>query len=272
MPGKKVVTNDLPSKITVQLKTSGYRVLLYNFQKQQHPIDIDVNASLRNFNDGLDAHAFPTQSFFLAFIRQLGKDVTIVGFQPDSIVFNFSDRITRVLPVELSLSLRLEKQYDTSGTILIDPQTVEVSGPPSVVNEMTKVITEPLVLRDVKTAQNANVKLVMNKRLLYSKEEVKVTIPIEKFTEGVVSIPVFPQNVAKGYSLKTFPDKVKVRYLVSISKYNKISPGMFRAIIDAKDLEKQHPEKVVVELVGKPDFVREATLESERLDYIMRKE
>jgi hypothetical protein len=129
-----------------------------------------------------------------------------------------------------------------------------------------------LSVTSVKAPLKTKVKLITNRLLTYSTDKVDVYIPVEKFTEGVIEVPVQPTNLAKGFSLKTFPDKVKVRYMVSLSRYNKISPAMFKAVVDASGLEKEHPEKIVVQLIQKPEFIRMAELESERLDYIMRKE
>ena len=40
-------------------------------------------------------------------------------------------------------------------------------------------------------------------------------------------------NVETGYSLKTFPDKITVRYQVALSKYNDVNAGQFDAVVDA---------------------------------------
>jgi hypothetical protein len=42
-------------------------------------------------------------------------------------------------------------------------------------------------------------------------------IPVEKVTEGVVEVPVHVINVESGYTLKTFPDKVSVRFMVRLA-------------------------------------------------------
>lgn len=272
IPGKKVVMNELPTKVTVNIRATGFRILSYDFERKQEPVTIDIGARLRNIRKDQDVVTISTQGFLNDFSRRLGHDAVITGFQPDSIVFSFSDRIVRPVPVVLDLQLDMEKQYDTTGLIAVTPSVIEVSGPPSLINAMDKIKTEPLVLEQVKGSVKKKVKLLTNKKMSYSAEYVDVFIPVEKFTEGITEVPVQAINIPKGYSLKTFPDKVKVRYIVTLSRYNRIRPEMFRAVVDAKDLEKQHPDKVVVLLTEQPDFIRHPDLETERLDYIMRKE
>ena len=47
---------------------------------------------------------------------------------------------------------------------------------------------------------------------------------------------------------------------------------MFDAIVDATNLENTHPDKVTIQLITRPAFVRTAVAEPERVDYILRKQ
>src|SRR5687768_11774206 len=45
LPGKKVVMNDLPTKIAVQLRTTGFRIMSFGLSKEQPPVEVDVAGS-----------------------------------------------------------------------------------------------------------------------------------------------------------------------------------------------------------------------------------
>lgn len=272
MPGKKVVTNDLPAKIRVSLKASGFRILSFDFQKKRSPVVIDIANGLKKYSASGEVMSVSTQGFVNEFYKELGKRVTITGLQPASIVFNFSDRITKRLPVVLDLYLSLEKQYDTIGIVKVDPAFIDVSGPPSLMDTLSSLHTVPFNQYKVHAPIQSMVKLMTNRLLNYSVDQVKVTIPVEKVTEGITEVMVEAVNIPKGFSMKVFPDRIKVKYIVALSKYNQVNSSMFRAIVDATDLDHQHPDKVIVQLVRKPDFVRFADVESPRIDYIMHKE
>ena len=89
MPGKKVIMNELPSKINVNLKTTGFKILSFGLQKEQKTLEIDIAEKFTNTKINTDFFALPTSFFLQDFSRELGKDVAIVRFDPDSIVFNF---------------------------------------------------------------------------------------------------------------------------------------------------------------------------------------
>jgi hypothetical protein len=114
--------------------------------------------------------------------------------------------------------------------------------------------------------------LIPNHLLSYSSAEVEFRLPVEKFTEGTEEIEIHPVNVAYGYSLKTFPDKVKVRYLVSISNYNKVDASMFDAIVQGGEKGNRPGSKLEVSIITKPSFIRITRLEPEKVDYILRKQ
>jgi YbbR domain-containing protein len=272
LPGKKVVINELPSNISVNLKTTGFKIMSFGFQKAHEPIEIDVSTSLKNAPINTDVLALPTKLFLSDFSREIGAEVEITGFVPDSIIFNFSDLITRRIPVFLNYKASFEKQFDSTGSPVVSPEFIDVSGPPSVVNQLNYIHTEAVTLTDLKGTVKQKAKLIKNRNTSYNLDEVEFTLPVEKFTEGSVEIEVNPMNVKEGYSLKTFPDKVKVRYMVALSRYNKINKSMFDAVVDASDLEKSHPSKLSVKLVTTPSIVRTTLIEPENVDYILRKQ
>ncbi len=272
IPGKKVVINDLPKNISVIIKANGFKIFTYSLKKNIDPITIDVASKMKSASVSSGVLSIATKTFVTDFNDQLGKDIVITGFEPDSIVFNLRDRETKLVPVVIDLKATFERQYDTTSAPISQPMFVEVSGPPSLVRNIKNVKTELIDVGPLKANYKAKVNLVTNRLLTYNISNVEVVVPVEKFTEGTVEITVNPINVTKGYSLKTFPEKVSIKYITSLSNYNKVSSAMFDAIVDAAGLEKAHPEKISVQLITRPDIVRAATLEPERVDYILRKQ
>lgn len=272
LPGKKVLMNEMPSQIAVQLKTSGFKIISLGFQKNHEPVEVDVASSLHNTLLSSEVLAISTQTFLVDFSRELGKDVTITGFQPDSIIFNFSDIITKKIPVVLSLQVSFEKQFDSTGSPEIFPNEIEVSGPPSIIEKLHSIRTENVKLENIKGIVKKKAKLISNRLLSYNVDQIEFTIPVEKFTEGSAQIEIHPVNVREGYSLKTFPDKVKVLYLVALSQYNKVDDSMFDAVVNASNLNERQTSKLNIDMMKSPSFVRITMLEPEKVDYILRKQ
>lgn len=271
-PDQRIVINDLPKSITLMVKTSGFRILAYRFANTQEPIQIDVAASFKgNVDPKNDLVAVPSKSLAEDFSQQLGNDYVITGFTPDSIMFTFSNKISRRVPVVLQANISMSKQYDTTGSILIDPDSVTITGPAASMSEVNSVKTEMLQLSNLKGSIRQKVELMKSHLVTSEVSEVTVLVPVEKFTEGSMEVPVHSINVQQGYTLKTYPDKVKVLYRVSLSKYNEVRPEMFDAVVDATGLPDDRTRQLKVRLETVPHFVRSVTIEPEKTDYILRK-
>jgi YbbR domain-containing protein len=273
LPGQKVVVNNLPSTIKLNVKASGFKILSYHFRKKRSPVEIDVDARIgTSFDPSSDVLVIPTKTFANDFYDQLGSDASIVNFIPDSIVFNFSYKSFKRVPVKLNAVMSFEKQYDTTGVSVVEPDSVSISGPSSVINKINYISTERIYLEKVKETFSEKVKLTSSKLLVLSDTLVKVTIPVEKFTEEIVEVPVLAVHVPKGYSIKIFPDKINVKYQVGLSRYSEVSASLFEVIADAANTDVQKPGKLKVELVSIPSFIRFAGITPERVDYILRKQ
>jgi hypothetical protein len=272
LPGKKVVMNELPASIDVQLRTTGFRIISFGLHREQDPVEVDVSERFQNTSINAAILALPTAFFLKDFSRELGKEVSIVGFNPDSIIFNFSDLVTRQLPVVVNYKASFERQYDTTGPPSVVPSYIEVSGPPAVISRLQQISTETIYLENLKGPVKRTVPLKETRLTTYSIPEVEFFLPVEKFTEGSVEIDIKPINVNTGYTLKTFPDKVKVRYLVAISNYNKVDPSMFDAVVDGEAGQIKHTSKLPVQIITSPSNVRISMLEPEKVDYILRRQ
>ena len=117
LPVKKVIVNELPAQITVDLKTTGFRIIYYSFEKEKEPIDIDVSSGMTASGVFRDAVTIPTRNFEEDFLRQLGSDVEFVSFHPDSIVLMFTDKVSKRVPVLPEVNFSLRRSPTNSGWV-----------------------------------------------------------------------------------------------------------------------------------------------------------
>lgn len=272
IPGMKVVMNDLPTEITVHLKANGFKIFSYHFEKSRDTVTIDVSSKLNERNLNTPVLSFATQSLMVDFNKGLGKEEVVSGFEPDSIVFTFTDRISKKVPVISNASLNFASQYDSTIGWSVSPSEIIVSGPPAILDTLNFVYTESLSLTDVKTPVKQKLKIISNKLVSYNASEVTVFLPVEKFTEGNVTVKLAPVNVKPGYTLKTFPDHIQIRYVVALSNYNKVNSSMFTAVVEAPAVEQVTPGKLAVQLRSRPFYIRNLIMDPEKVDFILRKE
>lgn len=273
IPGRKVVVNELPGSITLNVRTSGFKILSFHFMKEKIPVEIDITSRLGGLQEQQsDVLIIPSKTFSEDFNNQLGGNILIVNFLPDSIVFNFSNKITRRVPVRLNMTMSFEKQFDSIGRLRIIPDSIDITGPGSIVAKTLYISSEHFDLIKVREPVAKKIKLFADKMLTLSDTVVDLKIPVEKFTEETIEVPVTPVDVPKGFLMKTFPDKITVRYLVALSRYNSVTPGSFEAVVDGTKADEMKGNKMNVRLVKIPSFIKSVTIDPERIDYILRKQ
>lgn len=271
-PSYRVVVNDLPQTINVAVQTSGFKILSHHFTKVQEPVVFDVTENLKNALDpAKESVTFASSSLRDVFSAQLGNEYTVMAITPDSILFSFSNKMNKKVPVKLNYSLRLEKQFDTTGANLLQPDSVIISGPASLVSGVNLVNTVRLKLDNVRSTVKTRLAFIPLEQVTTDVDCVSVVIPVEKVTEGVVEVPVHAINISPGYTLKTFPDKVNIRYMVALSRYNDVNPELFSVTADAANLPDSKVTQLKLRLQTAPSFLRAAVMEPEKVDYIIRK-
>jgi len=272
-PGQKVVMNELPASLSLTVKTSGFSILSFDFGKERQQLIVDV-ASLLSTQSAERLNgvvAVSTNELTAEIIRQLGENVSITTIAPDSLVFSFGSRVTKKVPVKVDAALSFERQFDSLGIYSVMPNEVEIAGPESVITGITYVETEPAVYANAKADIKLKLKLKLPAYVESTISEVLFFVPVEKFTEGSMEVPVLAANVRSDYELKSFPDKVKVRFLVPVSKYSLVKPDKFNVMVDASEASAANGNRLRVHVLSQPGYVRFVTSEPERVEFILRK-
>ena len=105
----------------------------------------------------------------------------------------------------------------------------------------------------------------------FNPKEVLVTIPVDEFTEGEITVAINISNLPGAYNAKTFPDSVKIKYQVALSKYNRVKPEHFRVLVELPDAsEFSARSKLTIAIAKQPEFVNIMQLEPERVEYFVR--
>jgi YbbR domain-containing protein len=195
----------------------------------------------------------------------------VSGFRPDSIVLLFSDRISKRVPVLPLADFTLKRQFDTlSGPVTV-PDSVTLSGPPSVIRKVRMVRTQPVKLGELQYSIDSAVALQPVALAETSPSKVRLRIPVEKFTEGIQEVAVSAVNVPSGFQLKMFPEKVKVRYQVSLSSYASVTSDQFEVVVDAGRAPVTEGNLLPLRIVSHPASIRSMSVEPAEVEFIFRK-
>lgn len=197
----------------------------------------------------------------------------IIGFDPDTLYFDFSSRRVKKVPVELITSIDYKKQFAQSGDIALKPDYVTISGPAELISRITAWNTDTLQLDNVNEPVNKQVKMQSVKEVnmtVYPKV-VQVKIPVDEFTEKTLEVPVKVINNRNYYNVKVLPQKVKVTFMTSLSDYPDMDDAFFEATVDLSLWEQKGYSTLPVKLKRIPPYCRIVKIEPAVVDFIIKK-
>lgn len=233
VPKNQVLVGDDDKTLQIRVKGSGFSILRQYVSSSFTPLSYDVSRIRRL--QGYDNH----QGFLLSneqynhFSGQLYLGMELVDLSPDTIFIGIQNLVTKKVPVIFNGELQLEKQFLLSGPVVFDPDSVEVTGPGNQVDTLVGIYTKHFLYEKVRDSLQRNVALAQPEGLKLSDKSASMLIPVEPFSESSIIVPIQVVGLADSLRGKTFPSEVKVTFRTGMSKFGKISPNDFRAIVDA---------------------------------------
>lgn len=271
LPTDKLIANHLPEDIDIEIRSSGFNLLMYKIKQHRETVLIDIN----------DAKATTTKNNYYIncnerldkITGQFSSAIKVDRVNPDTVFINYNKKMTKQVFVKANLLIDFEEQYQQTDSILIEPNIIDVSGTAEDLAKISFVETVPMNLKNVN--KNLSLKLDLlkspvSKQIEFSQTTVQVKVNITKFTEGMLELPILVENLPPGLNLKTFPDKVSVKYQVAYTDYGKINSADFKVVVDYSKIE-PGSNKLKVQLVKSPVNVRSVKLNNEKVEYIIRK-
>jgi hypothetical protein len=168
------------------------------------------------------------------------------------------------------LILEFDKQYQLSQDMQVIPDSVTLAGPAELINKISYVETVRKEVKKINKTQTVSVPLSIHENtgeLRCIPENVSVVLTVDKFTESEIEIPIVYSG--QDHAVKTFPEKVKVTYFVTLENYKRITNEMFIANVNFSGEE--NPEKLKVNLVQYPSFIKIIKFEPEEVEYLLIK-
>lgn len=271
-PEDKVLVNDLPDRLELTVNASGFTLLSYQLRSRLTPIIFDVK-SFSPFTFRND----PNSVYILSSLakeeisRQLSSEISILDIHPDSLIFRFAGKTEKRVPVVPELDLNFEKQFMQVGHYTIEPDSVTASGPEVIIDTIDAARTEKLVMKGINKSFSQELKLQSLSNIDFDPVEVWLQVPVEKFTEASLNVPIQVVNLPDSLVLRTFPGKVSITCQVGLSAYETLSEHLFTAVVDYSEVGTMLGNRLQVNLTKVPPYVQALNYTPKSVEYILEK-
>lgn len=266
IPQKKAFHPLQSDTVDLKVEGTGWQLLFARLRIKPQSISISLE-KLNNRNFIL----FSEQLYNVN--DQLETSQKIISVKPDTLYFDFSEKTVKRVPVKLQSEIGFVKQYGISNPIEITPDYVTISGPEEELYKIKEWKTDSLTLDDIQYTSKKVVPMMQSKMKNVSifPASVEVKIPVDEFTEKVLDIPLKVINNREYYSVKLYPRKVKVTFLVALSKYNQVNEEFIEAVVDMNEWKELKHNKLRVKVVRFPDYCKMIAITPGKVDFIIEK-
>jgi hypothetical protein len=243
-----VLKNILPEKIDATLSGQGWDLVFLKKYSSQHPF----------------VYRIPRKSNLISkadIISQLNLSVDNLGIRVEDLNFSsepldIEKKLVKKLPVFFDGKLEFTPFYKLLGKIVFEPDSVELTGPESLIRNLEKYPTRSREITDIQ--KDLTVILDLRKPdehyLRLNPEEVKMHLRTEQLTQKKLRVPV---HLAKKTQrpVSIVPGEIEIHFLIGLSEFQGVSAEDFSAqiIISEDQLPNQ---QYAVSIVKKPVNVR----------------
>ncbi|MDC1452318.1 hypothetical protein N8371_07935, partial [Vicingaceae bacterium] len=261
-----ILTEEPIDFIEIQVSGSGFELLGEQMSLNGNSLKVNLSEALKL---GKNRFGIPTSKLQNEIYQYLDKDIRFERMTSDSILFKTDKRVTRSIKVIPDVELSFESSYNLMGEITVNPSMVEISGPQEELDSIQFLTTKKIKYEEVNDSLTITYLLSEDERfqsLDIVPKEVSILVPVDKFTEKSFDLPIEWNN---NVSIRTFPNMVKVVFLVPLSNYEQLTEQGIKALVNLTD-GFQKKRKLKVEIKGVPDFAILLRIEPEKIEFIIK--
>ncbi len=270
----KYATTYTDSLLPISVKSTGFQLFYKKIAHKNPNVAIDIASLIpsqkKNININLATKNYKTQILEqLSFLN--GKET---HFLTDTIRISITERCSKkIKPTLTDISFSFAPQYGLYGSPTISPDSITLYGSQHSLDNITSIPTKSKIIKNVKKTGFYELELdplwKQYSDLTVSSEKIKIYLPIERYTETSVIVPIQFRANDTSIHARLYPEKVEVVLDIAMKDYKKINPNMFLAEVV---YDKEISQNILpVFLSHFPSFVRIKKINPENVQFVIIK-
>ncbi|ALU74535.1 hypothetical protein [Tenacibaculum finnmarkense] len=261
---QKTIINTPIKKIALVVKGSGFKLIAQNFINSNIKLNLEKAHKKKN-----NAYYFLTKNSYSEVQRQLNSGIELIKFQRDSIPLEMGTLASKKVPLKANLELKFQLGYDLASPIKITPSHVLISGETSLIDKIIFLNLKKITLENISESTTLKGTIETPEQLKKEVNSAKISIIVDKFTEGEIEVPISIKNAPKNINI--FPKKVKIIYKVGLKNFNKINANLFKIACDYKQITSNETSYLTPKLIQFPDSITILRIVPKKIDFLIHK-
>lgn len=187
--------------------------------------------------------------------EQLGERFIVDFVETPQLTFVFTRQSYARVPVAAVLDLSFRPQYMQVGEVRLEPDSVLVYGDVKELQKLTQVGTGSISFRNVDKSLQGYVPVEPVPGLRIDCEKVYYDIPVDRYVETTMTVPVTATRVPAGRTLMILPSQVELTFRASFRpRGGRITADDLALVVDWRDYVKAGSTRVIPKLVTQRDI------------------
>jgi hypothetical protein len=256
------IGSEIPENITIKLRGIGWKLFAVNIGK-----DVTYNISVSGDSGFVQIKLMD----HLTDNRWMLSELDIIDIVPNSLSFSIERRIKKKLPIVADLNLEFKAGYGLAKQVVLEPDSVVIDGPQSVVNSLTEIKTKEIKLSSLDKLIIKNISFIYLPGTSYGTKFVSVNLDVQRIVDKQFDdINVEVLDVPPDRDVILLPNKISCNVRGGIEILGKLEKNQFRVFVFYRDVVLDTLGNVIphIEL---PVNTTLKYIKPERLRYIIKK-
>jgi YbbR domain-containing protein len=249
------------TEVTLTLKGEGWVLAQITMgPKSSFKISTDnkVGKQVINLNDALSNNPWITSS------------VQVVRIDPAQINYIIERISYKSVPIIPNISIGTKENYGLVSEVKLEPDTVRISGPKSIMKKLNAVITKSIVFEDLDEKVRQKVELEPINHITYENNKCVLSFDIQKIVDkSFEDVPVEVKDVPPSRELLLFPSKITVTLRGGIKMLGTLKADAIHAYVKFQNAFRD-TLGVIQPTIEIPEYTKISNVEPETLEYIIK--
>ena len=266
-PSNQFVSNKLPSRFELQVKAHGFTLLRHKLSLSFSPIVINLEQVTKSLEQNAGRYSIRSADLLNSVSDQVSNEISVSNIRPDYFTVILDSLKTKSVPVRFNAELNFKPQFNLREPVTVVPDAVSITGPAILLDSVVFLETEFKSYQRLDAEVERLVPVKHPEHTTVKPEKVTVKIPVERFTEKELKIPVQIKNKPGNVKIKLFPSDVTISILVGLSEFENVTSSDFVVTVDYNSI-KNSVETIEVKIEKKPTFIEILRISPETVEYL----
>jgi YbbR domain-containing protein len=256
------ISTELPDNVTIKLRGQGWKLFSFKIGK-----DVAYNISVNKQGGTREIKLMD----YLTDNRWMLSELNIIDIIPGTIAFSVEKKVTKKVTVSADLNLDFKAGFGLAKQVELEPDSVIITGPQSIVNSLTELRTKAVNLSSLDKMTTKNIDFVDLPGTTSEISFVTINLDVQRIVDNQFDdINVEVLDVPPDRDVILLPSKISCSVRGGIEILGKLEKEQFRAFVLYRDLVLDTLGSIIPKL-ELPDNTNLRYIKPEHIRYVIKK-